>query len=195
MLAALGASLHPCADLEKLPWVSQVMRDLGVCQILPVTTPLIVCCFGSIFSTHKEKAKSLFETLFIMECLFNMAKTYLHEVAFAQLAWLLPAATNSAANERCPRFLTRLFALSDIKTFPKRLLSSEGLLALLRRTNSKPLEQRISRVSFTTGMAHHYFSFDSASVVQFITLLYAVHYTKDGQGQVQNTNLLGTRII
>lgn len=36
-------------------------------------------------------------------------------------------------------------------------------MALLRRTTNDPLERKILRASLTTGVAHHYISYDSAS--------------------------------
>lgn len=60
-------------------------------------------------------------------------------------------------------FRTRSVAFSHVTAFRKRLLSRNGLVALLRLATIELLERWISRVSFTTEMAHHYTSYESAS--------------------------------
>lgn len=97
------------------------------------------------------------------ELLFDIAKAYIHEAACRQLAWLLSSATASADEERWPSFLTGSSAFSNFKAFPKRMLLGDGLMALLRRTTNGPLERRISRGSFITGVEHRYINNDSAS--------------------------------
>lgn len=77
------------------------------------------------------------------EWLFIIAEAYRHEAVFDQLLWLLPSATASAGEEHWAKLLTRAFAFRDVKAFPKRSLSGDGFLALLRRTTNKPLECRI----------------------------------------------------
>lgn len=71
------------------------------------------------------------------------------------------------AGEHWSRFSTRSLAFSDLRAFSKRLLSGESLVALLRGMAREPPEQKISRMSFTTGVAHHYISYDSASDIFF----------------------------
>lgn len=60
-------------------------------------------------------------------------------------------------------FRTRSVAFSHVKAFRERLPSRDGFVALSRLTTIEPLERWISRVSFTTEMAHHYTSYESAS--------------------------------
>lgn len=54
-------------------------------------------------------------------------------------------------------------AISDVKAFPERLLSDDSLIVLLRQLRNKPLGWKIAGISFTTGVAHHYISYDVAS--------------------------------
>lgn len=58
---------------------------------------------------------------------------------------------------------TRSVVFSHFKAFRKRLPSRDGFVALSRLTTIKPLERLISRASFTTEIAHHYTSYESAS--------------------------------
>lgn len=53
---APNASLHQCADLEKLPEVPRKMRGLDVLHCLPVAALLLICCFDSDLCTREESA-------------------------------------------------------------------------------------------------------------------------------------------
>lgn len=85
-------------------------------------------------------------------------KLYLHS-----LPCCFPRRRRPRAEEHWSRFLTGSSAFSNFTAFPKRVLLGDGLMALLRRTTNGPLDRRISRGSFITGVEHYYISNDSAS--------------------------------
>lgn len=84
---ALDASFDQHANSGTLQAVRQVILDLEVPHGVPVATPLLVCYFGSGFSTGEGNAQSLFESMLTSEWLFNIPEACHHKAVFSHCAW------------------------------------------------------------------------------------------------------------
>lgn len=160
---APSASLHEKVALGALSEVPQVMKDLEVPHGLPVAAPLAVTYFGLTPGVNQGNVGVLWQSMLALEWLFNIAEAFLHEAVFSQRAWLLPATTAEAAELHWPRFPRKVLADGVATALPQRLLSGEGLVALMQRVINEPRDRLVPRVSLTTGVRNLYACYDSGS--------------------------------
>lgn len=114
---APDASLHQRADLETLPMMPQLMRDLEFPHDLPVVAALIVSYFRSTSGMCKE-TRGPSKNRCSSRSGSSASRTRTSAKLCLQRSWLLPSVTAFAAEEHLPRFPTRTLAFGNIKAFP-----------------------------------------------------------------------------
>lgn len=136
------------ADPDTLSEVPQVVKDLDVLRGLPVAAPPILIHFGLTPLVTVGDTGALFSSMLAMNG-FSTSLKYLFEAVSSQCAWVLSSAKAAAAKPHWSRFFDLALADGVTKAFPKRLLMGAGLVDLLGRAMTVPLERRVPRVSRT----------------------------------------------